>query len=70
MAKKKKFKRGELLQDHSSGKIYIYVKRAKANEAHMVELNEHGDPVNFIVIKTKDLGPVKSIPETFKSISI
>lgn len=70
MAKKKRFKRGELLQDQFSAKIYIYVKRAKANEAHVVELNEHGDPINFVVVKTKDLGPVKLIPETFKSISI
>lgn len=70
MAKKKRFKRGELLQDQYSAKIYIYVKRAKVNEAHVVELNEHGDPTNFIVINTKNLGPVKSIPETFKSISI
>lgn len=70
MAKKKRFRRGELLQDHCSGKIYIYIKLAKTNEAHVVELNDHGDPINIVVAKTKDLGPVKMIPETFKSISI
>lgn len=70
MTKKKKFRRGELLQDSSSGKIYIYVKRARANEAHVVELDQNGDPIDFIVIKTNELGPVKLIPETFKGINI
>lgn len=70
MTKKKRFKRGQLFQDRETSKIYIYVKSLSGGKAHAVELNDNGDPISIVIVKTKNLGKVELVPETFKSISI
>lgn len=69
MGKKNSFKRGQLVQDIESETIYIFVKRIR-NKVHLVELNSFGEPIELVLSEMKRLGTVKTIPETFKSISI
>lgn len=70
MTKKKKFKRGQLLQDQQTNTIYIYVKSFGSNKAYLLELDQHGDPVKLVIENTKYLGLVVSVPTNFKSIEI
>lgn len=70
MTKKKKFKRGQLLQDQQTHKIYIYVKSFGNNKAYLLELDQHGDPVKLVIESTTYLGLVVSVPKNFKSIEI
>lgn len=69
MAKRNRFKRGQLLQDPKDNSIYIFVKR-KSNKLHLVKLDEYGNPIELALLDSNNLGPVKIIPETFKSIEI
>ena len=70
MIKKKRFRRGNVLQDQCTGKIYIYVKRIDNKKAHLIQLDQYGDPIGMVIQETKNLGPVLLVPETFKSIEI
>lgn len=69
MAKRNKFNRGQLVQDIENSIIYIFIKR-KRDKVHLMELDSYGEPVQLVVTEIKRLGPIKTIPETFKSISI
>lgn len=69
MAKRNRFKRGQLLQDPKDNSIYIFVKR-KSNKLHLVKLDEYGNPIDLVLLDSNCVGPVKIIPETFKSIEI
>lgn len=69
MAKKNSFRKGQLVQHIESETIYIFIKRMR-DKAHLVELNTNGDPIELVVTETKYLSTVKTIPESFKSISI
>lgn len=68
MKRKISFKRGQLVQDNENT-IYIFVKK-NGDRSHLVELNALGDPVELVLLETQYIGPLKNIPETFKSIDI
>lgn len=70
MAKIKKFKRGQLIQNLENGTIYIFLKRFKTDRAHLIELDNNGDPVELVLLETKYLDKLKTIPETFTGIEI
>lgn len=69
MAKKSRFKRGQLLQNLEDNIIYIFIKH-KSNKLHLVKLDEYGNPIELVLLDSNCVGPVKIIPETFKSIEI
>lgn len=69
MAKRKGFKRGQLVQQSGEGAIYIFVKRI-GKKCHVVELDEFGNPIQLTILAAEQLGPIKKIPENFKSIQI
>lgn len=68
MAKTKRFKRGQLVQDDSNV-IYIYVKRNRLTSS-VIKLDETGAPVEVCEVESKTLGNLKQIPQGFISIQI
>jgi len=69
MAKRKGFKRGQLVQQSGEGVIYIFIKRI-GKKCHLVELDEFGNPIQLTILPAEHLGPIKTIPKNFISIQI
>lgn len=69
MAKKKRFKLGQLLQ-HVDGRIFIFLKYGPPKTVHVVEMDNFGEAVGLTVIEHRYLQIAKDFPETFKGINI
>ena len=69
MAKRTKFKRGQLVQHVEDGRIFIFIKYWMKN-SHLVELNNFGDPMGIVLIENKYLDIPKKFPETFNVILV
>jgi hypothetical protein len=70
MTKNKKFKKGQLVQHIDDGRLFIFVKYAAPKRAHLVELDNYGDPVGIILTEHRYLETPKKYPDTFKIVLI
>lgn len=65
---KVKYKRGQVVQDDAGG-LFLFVKRS-GKTAHLVELDEYGNPSAITTRNVAVLGKPKHIPETFIAFDI